>query len=338
MQIRGDWGKVSVAWSMTRRRNCKLYLWRWWGMNGRWECAGAHSMCPVQHGLFWWKRIPNHHMRISSPQGSGWVAPPQASPFPLWPLILTDLPLTGLASSIQRLHLWVRSCPSVPEIPPHLLWTPTGTTITEDGLCANFRSTVSTGMDIRTLVLPMLTRMTFLPCYTSRWSSSLANPPAIHRWWTGYLYAGFSGASYTKLTEEASSTVMNRTGPRQEPWWTPTFSRNSHVAINMHSGSCIFIHALYEMHQPLLNACVRRSYQMTYVWAFDRMPFPDRQKSCTASCWPHGTFLEAGVQRIWRRWCRIQAWSQTACHPCTLVVEGSSLPPALAPPWSGLAT
>ena len=138
MQIRGDWGKVSVAWSMARRRNCKLYLWRWWGMNGRWGCAGAHSMCPMQHGLFWWKRIPNHHLRISSPQVSGWVAPPQASPFPLWPLTLTDLPLTGLANSIQRLHFWVRSGSSVPEIPLHLLWTPTGTTITEDGLCAKF--------------------------------------------------------------------------------------------------------------------------------------------------------------------------------------------------------
>ena len=68
--------------------NCKLFLWRWWEMSGRWEQAGAHWICPMWHGLLWWYWVHNCHLRKSSLQGNRRMAPPQASPDPLWPLSL----------------------------------------------------------------------------------------------------------------------------------------------------------------------------------------------------------------------------------------------------------
>ena len=69
----------------------------------------------------------------------------------------------------------------------------------------------------------------------------------------------------------------------------------------------------------------------------NEMLFPDQQRQCTVSWWRHKTFLVTGVQWIWRLWFCIQAWSQPACHQCTLVVLDSSQPHSLEPSWPGLA-
>ena len=40
----------------------------------------ARWICPMRHFILWWKRSYNRHLKISSPQGSSMMAPPQASP------------------------------------------------------------------------------------------------------------------------------------------------------------------------------------------------------------------------------------------------------------------
>ena len=81
-----------------------------------------------------------------------------------------------------------------------------------------------------------------------------AVPVAIH--WCCWP-VGFPWTSCTKLLEEGFQTVMNGRELRQELWWPTPFSHTelfTQVASNTHSASSIFIHALYEPHQPLLDA------------------------------------------------------------------------------------
>ena len=82
----GPSGRLSGAWR-SWCTNSNL-LWRWWEIKGRWGWAGAHWVCLKRHGILWWKRVHNHYPRIISPLGIRRMAPPQASPYPLWPLPL----------------------------------------------------------------------------------------------------------------------------------------------------------------------------------------------------------------------------------------------------------
>ena len=52
------------------------------------DMRSLNSPHPMRHDILGWKRVPNHHLRISSPRGSRTVALPQAYFFPLWPLSL----------------------------------------------------------------------------------------------------------------------------------------------------------------------------------------------------------------------------------------------------------
>ena len=90
MQVR--YGRWHAAWGCT---NYKLFLRRWWEVGGRFGCTGAHWICPMQHSILQWKQVHNCQLRISSPQGNRRMAPPQASPYPLWPA--TGLPSIDLA-------------------------------------------------------------------------------------------------------------------------------------------------------------------------------------------------------------------------------------------------
>ena len=74
-----------------------------------------------------------------------------------------------------------------------------------------------------------------------------------------------------------------------------------------------------------------------HIWVHNRMPFPDRQSPCTVSYWRNKTFTVIGEQWIWHLWCCVQAWNQTSCHWCTLVVVESFQPPSLEPSWPGPA-
>ena len=55
---------------------------------GIWGWAGARWIYTMWHCILWCKRVHSRHPRMSSPQVSRRMAPPQASPFPLWPLTL----------------------------------------------------------------------------------------------------------------------------------------------------------------------------------------------------------------------------------------------------------
>ena len=70
------------------------------------------------------------------------------------------------------------------------------------------------------------------------------------------------------------------------------------------------------------------------VWVYDQMPFQIDKGHVQ---WRHRTFLVTDGQWIWRLWCCVQAWSQTECLRCILVVVECSQPPSLEPSWPGLA-
>ena len=82
MQTRWGGGQVLLVC------RCKVFLWKWWEMSGRWGWAlgqGAHWIGPMLHGTLW---VHSRPARLISPQGSRRMAPPQSSPFPLWPMSL----------------------------------------------------------------------------------------------------------------------------------------------------------------------------------------------------------------------------------------------------------
>ena len=90
------------------------------------------------HGVLWWQRVHSRHLRINSPQGSRRMAPPQSSPFPLWPLSLV-------------IYRWDRSSTSFTPKYGIMLQTasdcfasledPTGRSGTEAEFCADTRET-----------------------------------------------------------------------------------------------------------------------------------------------------------------------------------------------------
>ena len=91
--------QVSLAWSMAllvhRLQNIPLMVkGNEWGLRTR-----ANQICSMPPGILWWKWVHNCHLRINSPRGNKWMAPPQASPYQLWPLSLVCHLLTWLAHS-----------------------------------------------------------------------------------------------------------------------------------------------------------------------------------------------------------------------------------------------
>ena len=120
--------------------------------------------------MFWWKRVHNLHRRISSLQGNRRMAPPEASPCPLWSLAI-GLPSIDLASAVRCLYLKLGSGFRGPL---HILWTqqeqppqnmefvPTPFRhAAHRGSMPDSRSTSNPGSAIRTLVLHLLARSPF---------------------------------------------------------------------------------------------------------------------------------------------------------------------------------
>ena len=70
------------------RTNYTLCPWRWW--ETRWERGrtGAYWICTKWYGILWWKRFHICPLRMISHRGNRWMAPPQASPYPMWPVSL----------------------------------------------------------------------------------------------------------------------------------------------------------------------------------------------------------------------------------------------------------
>ena len=106
---------------------------------GTW--AGAHWIGPLLHGALWWHRVHSRHPRLTSPQGSRRMAPPQFSPSPLWSLSLViyriGKPSTSFTPKygirLQSARDYIAS-----------LEDPTGKSDTETGFCADTRETNDT--------------------------------------------------------------------------------------------------------------------------------------------------------------------------------------------------
>ena len=63
--------------------NCKVFLWGWCEMSGSWGRVGAHKFAPCDTAS-----CDSSEFTTTNPQGNRGMAPPQASPDPLWPLSL----------------------------------------------------------------------------------------------------------------------------------------------------------------------------------------------------------------------------------------------------------
>ena len=50
---------LHVAWP-SWHMNCRHFLCRWGEISGRWGRAGAQWICPMRHGILWWKQVHNH--------------------------------------------------------------------------------------------------------------------------------------------------------------------------------------------------------------------------------------------------------------------------------------
>ena len=86
------------------------------------------------------------------------------------------------------------------------------------GSSPDFWSTSNHGLDIRTLVLILLSRNPFLPCWSSRGSAIIADPPAILWWRPGHLCTGFPGTHYTKRLKTDFNVL--------DKWWQHMYLRN----------------------------------------------------------------------------------------------------------------
>ena len=86
--------------------------------------SGAHGICPMGHGILWWKGYNNCHLGINSRRGNKKMAPPQASSF-LLPTVASVIGLlsTHLVCPVHRLPLKLEYAFKGPQIPLHLLWT-----------------------------------------------------------------------------------------------------------------------------------------------------------------------------------------------------------------------
>ena len=131
---------------------------------------------------------------------------------------------------------------------------------------------------------------------------------------------------------------MDSSRIRQEPWWTLAFTLSP--SLRLQPTQTLLVVFSYILCMSRTSHCsiasLRRGHQTTRP-SSPPNSFLDQQRPYTVSCWWHGTFNVTGVKCIWRQWCCHQAWSQTACHRCTLVVIRDSQPPSLDPSWPDLA-
>ena len=103
--------------------------------------AGVHWIGPMRHGALGWHRVHNRHPKISSPQGSRRMAPPQSSPCPLWSLSLV-IYRSGQSSTsfTPKYKIGLQSVRDYIAF----LEDPTSTNDTEAGFCADTQETNGT--------------------------------------------------------------------------------------------------------------------------------------------------------------------------------------------------
>ena len=201
---------------------------------------------------------------------------------------------------------------------------------------SDFWSALSPCQDIRTLVLPMLTRSPFLPCWYSRGSASVVIPPAIQWWWPSHLHQCLPGdILYETPGRELPELCRTVRGSSKSLGECSLSHCTLHLGCNQHT--LWLIHTCSVWATPATHQClVCEEHTSWHAWVHDLMLFEIRQRPCAVFYWRHKIFFVIGIQWIWRQWWCVQAWNQTACHRCTLVVVESSQLPSLEPSWPGL--
>ena len=195
-----------------------------------------------------------------------------------------SLPSIVLAWPVHRLHLKLASDFRRPGMPLHFLWIQLEqppqkmefvrmpSRPTPQGSSPDFWSISSPDPDIRTLVLPMLTRSAFpsmlvfqrisFYCSSSRESVMMTKLSA---------YRFSQGHPVRNFWERASRTVIN--------------SKGSTALVKSHFRTEIYFwcfHACSVWAAPAIHQCLACEMPTRWhVWVYDRMPFPDRQRPCT---------------------------------------------------------
>ena len=196
------------------------------------------------HGILWWKGVHNYHLKISSPWGSREMASPQAfhSHCDLYHWSAIYRPGQSSTSFTPESGIGFQSARDTTAS----LVEPTGTTFTDDWICADAREKHGKGIFCRNFedywvktqlwgprFCPCCPEVPFLPCWSSRGAASLAAPPAIQRWGQSVVCIQVSpGASCLKLLGEG---FQNRD---EQYFHTELFIQ---IATNTHSASGIFL-------------------------------------------------------------------------------------------------
>ena len=156
------------------------------------------------------------------------MAPPQATPYPLWPLSLVCHLLVWPVMDTVYTWSWDQtsdgqgyhciSCGSNWNT-YHRKWSSCGHTAPQ--YLSDIWSTLSPSPIIRNLVLPILTRSPFpYTLFLQSYSDSvMMNRSFANRFSYGH--------PVLNSCERACWTVMECRGLKQKLWWTPTFSLNS---------------------------------------------------------------------------------------------------------------
>ena len=194
---RSQMGHMLAPWTLLSgwrswRENCTLFLWRWWEMSGSWGRAGAHWICPMWHGILWWKLVHNCHQRISRR-----MAPTQTSFYPRWPLSLVchllvwDVQYTVYTwswnqTSEGRIYHCISCGPNWNN--HNIKWSLCRRhwDIRHRGLCRTSETHRAPDLGFVHADRKSLSFFVSLP-------EDLAVPLVIPRWWPGHLHTGFPG-------------------------------------------------------------------------------------------------------------------------------------------------
>ena len=122
--------------------------------------------------------------------------------------------------------------------------------------------------------------------------------------------------------ERASRTQMNSTGSAKSPGKHQISHRTHHSDCYRHALCFWHFHTCSARTAPATQHQACEDCTRWNIWVHDRVPFPDRQRPCTLSCWRHINFHVTALQWVWRMWFCIQEWS----HRGSLVVGSSQTP------------
>ena len=138
------------------------------------------------------------------------------------------------------------------------------------------------------------------------------NQPSLLSTWpchlSGRVWSTFARSSSCLLSKRSCELTWSLV-VTQHIQWIIAQSLRCRRCKSDKAGTQVALWAAPATHQGL--ACEEPT--RWHIRVHNRIPFPDRQRPCTASYWWQKTFFVTAVQWIWRLWCCVQAWHQTLC-------------------------